>query len=187
MRTRRIFTPAYHPRRWGPLLAGILAAGAVAGLAVAVPRDIFGPAPREQVLTVPAAEVRVVDGETLRLGAHMLRLAGILAPERGRQCRDARGGSYDCGTAAAEVLARLVADRDVECRLQGQDRLGRPLGLCRAGGVEVNASLVAAGLALSGTGPGSSQLLPLEATARDGARGLWAASENAERLRRGGL
>jgi len=180
MRTRRIFTPAYHPRRWGTLLAGLALGAAAAGLATALPVDLFGGGPREVVVRAQAAEVRVLDGETLRLGTHLLRLAAIAAPERGRVCRDSSGQSYDCGAAAAEALARLVAGRGVECRIQGQDRLGRDLGLCRAAGVELNASLVAEGWALADAGA----LAPLEATARQSGRGLWASAEDAERRRR---
>lgn len=182
MRTRRIFTPAYHPRRWGTILAGAGAAAAVVGLATAVPSDLFSAAPREQTRLAVAAEVRVVDGETLALGAEVMRLAGVRAPARGQACRDATGRSFDCGAAAAEALVRLVGGRAVECRVQGRDPQGRPLGLCRAGGAELNASLVAEGWGLATGGAGALQ--PLEAAARDGRRGLWAAAADLEALRR---
>jgi len=182
MRTRRIFTPAYHPRRWGPILAGIGATAALVGLATALPTDLFGSAPRQETLRAPATAVRVVDGDTLALGEEVLRLAGVRAPERGEACQDATGRSFDCGAAAAQALVRLVGGRAVECQVQGRDRQGRAQGLCLAGGAELNASLVAEGwgLALSGAGA----LQPIEAAARSGRRGLWAAAAEPERLRR---
>jgi len=184
MRTRRIFTPAYHPRRWGTLAVGVAAAATVLGLATALPTDLFGSAPREHSVHAAASAVRVVDGETLRLGEHLLRLAGVAVPERGQSCRNAAGQAYDCGAAAAEALARLVADRAVKCRVQGRDRQGRGLGLCHAGGVELNASLVAGGWAVVDAGAPPA-LGPLEAAARRAARGLWASAQDAEELRRG--
>lgn len=183
MRVRRIFTPAYHPRRWGRLLAGAIGAGAMVGLAVALPSDIFGSSARGEEIRAANAAVRVVDGETLALDGKVLRLAGVRAPSRGQICHDVAGRDYDCGGAAAAALARLIAGRDVQCRVQGRDGMGRPLALCRAGGVDLNASLVADGFVLAGTG--AAALLSLEAMAREGKRGLWATAADAEQVRRG--
>ncbi len=183
MRVRRIFTPAYHPRRWGRLLSGALGAAAMAGLAVALPTDLFGTSSRGEEKRAAHAAVRVVDGETLALDGQVLRLAGVRAPRRGQVCHDVAGRDYDCGAAAAAALARLIAGRDVQCRIQGRDSMGRSLGLCRAGGVDLNASLVAEGFVLAGAG--ATALQALEAAARDGKRGLWATAADAEQMRRG--
>lgn len=183
MRTRRIFTPAYHPRPWGRLFAGAGAAAAVVGLAVALPSDLFGSGPRGQEILAASATVRVIDGETLSMDGQITRLAGVRAPGRGQLCHDAGGREYDCGAAAAAALARLVSGRDVECRLQGRDAQGRPLGQCRAGGADLNASLVADGWVLANAG--AAALQPLEAAAREGRRGLWASGTDADQVRRG--
>ncbi|GGC58587.1 hypothetical protein GCM10011504_40970 [Siccirubricoccus deserti] len=174
MRTRRIFRPAPSPRRWGTLAVGAAAVLGAAAIAVAVPRELFGSAPRDQFWTAGPEEVRVLDGDTLRLGDRVLRLAALEVPDRGRAtCRDGASQPSDCAGLAAESLARLVADRAVECRVQGRDRLGRGLGTCRAGGVELNASLVAAGWALAEPGA-QPALAAVEESARQAGRGLWA-------------
>lgn len=134
------------------------------------PGALMGSAPRTPDWLALPAEVRVVDGETLRLGDRVLRLYGVDAPTRGQAC----GPVADCGGMAAAELARLVRDRSVECRIQGQDRFGRAFGICRAGGVEVNGSLVAAGWA-SADPVAMPALAPLEQTARAAQRGMWAA------------
>lgn len=134
------------------------------------PGDLMGSAPRTADWRAAAADVRVVDGETLRLGDRVLRLYGVEAPARGQAC----GGVPDCGGKAAEELARLVRDRAIECRIHGQDRFGRAFGVCRAGGVEVNGSLVAAGWA-SADVVALPALASLEQTARAAGRGMWAA------------
>lgn len=172
MRVRRIFRPAYRPRRWGTAVAMLGGFLVVAGLAMVLPATLFGSAPRGQSWRAASSEVRVVDGETLRLGDRVLRLAGLAAPERGRPCADGNGQTRDCGAAAAAALAGLVASRDLDCAIRGQDRHGRALGLCSAGGVEVNGSMVAAGWARA---EGSAEgLAPLEAAARAAGRGQWA-------------
>ncbi|MFC7538291.1 hypothetical protein ACFQU2_00940 [Siccirubricoccus deserti] len=62
----------------------------------------------------------MLDGDTLRLGDRVLRLAALEVPDRGRAtCRDGASQPSDCAGLAAESLARLVADRAVECRVQG--------------------------------------------------------------------
>ncbi len=137
--------------------------------AVLRPASLLGSAPRTQDWRALPVEVLVVDGETLRLGDRVLRLYGVGAPARGQAC----GAVADCGGMAARELALLVRDRAVECRIQGQDRFGRALGVCRAGGVELNASLVAAGWA-SADEQTMPSLVPIEASARAASRGMWA-------------
>jgi endonuclease YncB( thermonuclease family) len=173
MRPRRIFRSARQPRRWGrtAIVGGLAGMGALF-VAFGLPSELMGSAPRNQEWRAGAADLRIVDGDTLRLGDRMLRLYGVDAPERGQPCTDAQGALYDCGAAAAAALARLVGERGVECRLQGRDRFGRALGVCRAGGVELNASMVAAGWALA-HGGAMPALVPMEAAARAAQRGLW--------------
>jgi len=174
MRRRRIFRSSPAPRRAGRALVVLLTA-ALGSLAVAfgLPSDLMGSAPRNQEWQALPADIRVVDGDTLRLGDRMLRLYGVDAPERGQSCTDARGGLYDCGTSAAAALARLVGDRGVQCRLHGRDRFGRALGVCRAGDTELNAGLVLSGWALA-DGGALPALVPIEAAAKLAQRGLWA-------------
>lgn len=140
-----------------------------------LPSDLFGSAPKEQDWSALSDEVRIVDGDTLRLGDRTLRLYGVDAPERGQRCADAEGGSFDCGAAAAEQLARLVGGRSVVCRVHGRDRYGRGLGVCRAAGVELNTGLVSSGWAVADMSSVPA-LGPIELEARLSGRGLWAGS-----------
>lgn len=169
---RRIFRPSRSSRRWGgAALGGGTAILALGLIGLGLPANLFGSAPREQDWSAEAALVRVVDGDTLRLGDHTLRLAGLLSPQRGQTCTTASGVGFDCGAAAAEALARLIQGRDVTCRVQGHDRFGRALATCRAGELNTNAALVEAGWALAGEE--APALARAEATAREAKRGLW--------------
>lgn len=173
MRRRRLFQSARTPHRWGRAFA-LTTSGLLGGALVvlALPSELMGSAPRNQEWSSPAAQIRIVDGDTIRLGDRTLRLYGVEAPERGQFCTNEQGALYDCGTAAAAELARLVGERGVNCRVQGRDRFGRALGVCQAGGVELNASLVASGWALA-DGGSLPALVPVEAAARSAQRGLW--------------
>lgn len=169
---RRIFRSDPKPRRWRLPVVALVTLSAVLASGIGLPPDLMGSAPRQQNWSALAAEVRVVDGDTLRLGDRTVRLARVDAPERGQTCSDAAGRAFDCGAAAADALSRLVNGRSVICLVSGRDRFGRGLGLCSAGGAELNAGLVAGGWALAAeSDPG---VQALEAEARRAARGLWA-------------
>lgn len=120
---------------------------------------------RPEALTGP---VRVVDGDTLVLDGHRIRLSGIDAPEIAQSC-ERNGAAYRCGEAAASALRELVAGGPVACRLSGRDRYDRALGRCSAGGQDLGAALVRSGLAVAYGGYAAE-----ESEARARRAGLWA-------------
>ena len=175
---RRIFRPSPSPRAWrGPLLLLGVAAGAAVLIGLGGPTQLLGNSPVEQDWRAAPAEVRVVDGDTLRLSDRIVRLRGLDAPPRGEACRDAGGRDFDCGAGSAEALSRLVAGRGVACRVRGRDGFGRGLGRCSVAGegLELNGALVSAGWARAE----EPELRGLEEAARAGGRGLWAAGARA--------
>src|SRR5262245_22867054 len=58
---------------------------------------------------------RVVDGDSLDLAGHRVRLFGIDAPENAQDCRDARGRTYACGREARAALAEAIGGQSVSC------------------------------------------------------------------------
>ena len=174
---RRIFRPAHTSlRAWrGPLVALGLAGVAAGLIGLGGPAQLLGDSPREQDWAAGPAELRVVDGDTLRLSDRVVRLRGLAAPARGETCQEAGGREFDCGAGSAEALARLVAGRGVSCRIRGRDRFGRGFGQCstaerEAEGVELSGALVSAGWALAD----DDDFTPQERAARREGRGLWA-------------
>ena len=91
---------------------------------------------------------RVVDGDTLKIRGTQVRLYGIDAPERAQRCR-AGGRRWPCGREAARALSRRIGGRTVVCEERDRDRYGRSVGVCRAGGEDLNASMAAAGWAFA--------------------------------------
>lgn len=95
------------------------------------------------LLAFPAlAETRVIDGDTLDIDGTIYRLNGIDAPEHGQKC-----GRWRCGAAATDRLAELVNGAPVACEAISEDRYGRTIATCRAGGSDVAETLVSEGLA----------------------------------------
>ena len=94
-----------------------------------------------------AGLARVIDGDTIEIDGRHVRLEGIDAPEAGQTCGRRLIGSWSCGTAAADRLAKLVAKRRVSCESRGTDKYDRMLGICFVDGRDINAEMVREGLA----------------------------------------
>ncbi len=127
--------------------------------------------PFQQPATPLSGQARVVDGDTLEIGRTKIRLFGIDAPERSQTC-EARGRDYPCGRRAQDALTALIAGAEVACTKQDEDRYGRIVGVCFAGGRDLNGALVEAGWALAYR-EYSRSYEDEEATARQAKRGLW--------------
>lgn len=127
---------------------------------------------------VPAltGSVRVADGDSLELGGERIRLEGIDAPELRQSCGAPDGGPADaawpCGEKARQALKRLVSAGEVSCRPVDEDRYGRAVAICTAGGRDVGAAMVEEGWAVA-TGLA---YLREQGRAREARRGIWAGS-----------
>ncbi len=98
---------------------------------------------------VPDRTVRVVDGDTIDIDGQRYRLSGFDAPERHQKCRDSSDDEWACGRTAAEEIERLAAMGALTCSGSETDRYGRIVGSCSAGGKDIGAALVTAGLAVN--------------------------------------
>lgn len=176
---RRIFRANAKPlpfrgRRLPSLGVLLATAGGAATVVVAVSlfvRSSEAPAhvPAGMRLSAPAASLAVLDGDTLRLGDQVVRLAGITAPARGSVCHDGGQQHLDCGVAAANALASLVRGSAVDCTIHGHDDQGRPVGNCQAGDTRLSEALVRDGWARAEV----EALREPETTARTAGRGIW--------------
>lgn len=117
---------------------------------------------------------RVVDGDTLDVGAVRVRLHGIDAFERNQMC-DRPGGAWACGAAATRALRGRAEGRRLVCRVLDIDRYDRKVSRCEQDGVDVARGLVAEGLALAYRRYGQAYVAE-ENAARRGAVGAWGGS-----------
>ena len=117
----------------------------------------------------PAA---VLDGDTLSIGAQVIRIEGIDAPEDGQDCARADGERWRCGAAAERALRELVAT-GVRCAGREFDPYRRLIASCRADGRDLGTVLVASGLALAYRRY-SDRYVREERVAREAGRGVWA-------------
>lgn len=117
--------------------------------------------------------LRVVDGDTLAIGAVKIRLHGIDAPEMSQSCSDMRGEAWACGTWSKAVLERL-AHGAIACVEKDRDRYGRSVAVCFGAEGDLNAEMVRAGAAYAYE-KYSRDYVADEETARAGGHGLWRA------------
>jgi len=101
-----------------------------------------------QALTV-SGQASVMDGDTLEMHSQRIRLHGIDAPESLQSCHLPDGRTWRCGYTAARRLRDFIGNKTVTCEPKGQDRYGRIVAVCAAGGEDLGAWLVEHGWALA--------------------------------------
>ncbi len=113
----------------------------------------------------------VVDGDTLNIRDQSIRLFGIDALEGDQHCI-ADGKRQLCAQQAALALSDKIGQRNVVCEKVDRDRYGRIVGVCHAGGDDLNAWLVAEGWALAYRRY-SRLYVNAEDSARRARKGIW--------------
>jgi endonuclease YncB( thermonuclease family) len=115
---------------------------------------------------------KIVDGDSLEIGATRIRLFGIDAPEGRQHCtRDSM--DWPCGTEAAKKLRALIGNEPIECVKRDVDQYERVVAVCKSGATDLNAAMVRAGLALAYRHY-STDYVADEDDARRAKRGMWA-------------
>jgi len=110
----------------------------------------------------------VIDGDTITLGEHKVRLNGFDTPERDSMC-----GSTDVYAAASNALADFIAGQTVTCELNGEKSYDRVIGTCSARGKDFGTFMVESGLARDWPRFSAGKYAAAEKAARTDRRGLW--------------
>ena len=93
-------------------------------------------------LPAEAAKRRIVDGDTIRVGAEEIRLTGFDTPETASaKCRSERRA----GLAAKHMLAELLYKRRLTLRRRGTDKYDRTLARGEIGGRDVADLMIESG------------------------------------------
>ncbi|WP_375464620.1 thermonuclease family protein [uncultured Methylobacterium sp.] len=137
--------PAPANRAGRSVRAGIMAAGPVAPALLAA----LCCAPTARAADPIAGRASVIDGNTLAVGTLRVRLYGIDAPDAGQTCFDGDERDYACGRDAARALAARLGRDPVTCERRGPDDASGTLAVCRVGGADLGAWMVARGLAVA--------------------------------------
>lgn len=113
----------------------------------------------------------VIDGDSLRVGANEVRLAGVDAPEWNQVCKIGKA-SWRAGEEAAAWIKSRIEGQIVYCTATSTDRYKRKIATCFVDGEDINAALVAAGWAIAYR-QYSTRYVPQEETAKVQGLGIW--------------
>jgi len=97
-----------------------------------------------------SGSARVIDGDTIAINGHTVRLKGIDAPELKQTCSLTEAKKYDCGRYARQTLIELINGYPVACEAATKDKYGRWLGRCGTSKTaDLGAAMVRMGWALA--------------------------------------
>jgi endonuclease YncB( thermonuclease family) len=118
--------------------------------------------------TVITGRARVIDGDTLRIGDHRIRLWGIGTPADGAKCHSRR-----LDRRSQEALRNIVRRRVVECHVRETDSDGRQHAVCTVRGRDVAQAMVERGWARDWPRYSCGAYSGAEARARQDRIGAW--------------
>ena len=118
-----------------------------------------------------SGQAAVIDGDTIEIGDHQVRLLGIDAPEAAQEHKLDTGGTDFLGRGAAMMLRSLITVNEIRCDLSPEkDSRGLPLGTCFSGKTNLAAEMVASGMARATP---NSPYAEAEKQAKSAKKGFW--------------
>ena len=112
----------------------------------------------------------ITDGDGLKVDGHVIRMAGLDAPEHDQPARGPNGQWFNHGRQVKSELVRKIGGRNVEVVTHGRDRHGRVLGTVFCDGEDINQWLVLRGFAVAAYGR---QYRSAERWSRKKGLGMW--------------
>ena len=140
----------------------VIAGVALTGLAYAARAE------DPQVFRGPA---EVVGPAMLSLAGKRIVLYGVDAPAKGQPCQ-AGSKTWDCSTASAKTLLNIIGTQEIVCEQRRTDQFGRVFAICKAGEVDINRTLVEAGMAVA-LPKETPDYVNAEAAAKAKSTGIW--------------
>ena len=123
----------------------------------------------------------VIDGDTIKINNHKIRLYGIDAPENNQICSKpwlslnviTFNKDYECGLKTTSLLKKFVKNEIIVCKKKSVDRYNRVVAICFKKRRDINSWLVRNGLAVAYT-KYSKKYIINENDAKKEKKGLWA-------------
>ncbi len=113
----------------------------------------------------------VIDGDTIHINKHKIRLHAIDAPEINQTCNK-NSRVWNCGVESTKFLKELIGNNKIECITQGKDRYNRFIGICYKDNLNLNSEMVLNGWAIAYRYY-SKDYVEEEEKAKQEKRGIW--------------
>ena len=97
---------------------------------------------------IKSQDVKITDGDTIKINGEKIRFSGIDTPELNQTCTK-EGVKNSCGLTAKQILIDKITDNKVKCIKEGKDRYKRILAECFVNNESLSRYLVRSGYAFA--------------------------------------
>ena len=97
---------------------------------------------------IKSQDVKITDGDTIKINGEKIRFSGIDTPELNQTCAK-EGVKNSCGLTAKQILIDKIVDNKVKCIKEGKDRYKRILAECFVNNESLSRYLVRSGYAFA--------------------------------------
>ena len=97
---------------------------------------------------VKSQDVKITDGDTIKINGEKIRFSGIDTPELKQTCIINDVKNF-CGLKAKEILIEKISDQKVFCVSEGKDQYKRTLAECFVNDESLSSYLVRSGYAFA--------------------------------------
>ena len=97
---------------------------------------------------IKSQDVKITDGDTIKINGEKIRFSGIDTPELNQTCVK-EGVKNSCGLTAKQILIDKIIDNKVRCIKEGKDRYKRILAECFVNNESLSRYLVRSGYAFA--------------------------------------
>ena len=123
-------------------------------------------------IDVKSQDIKITDGDTIRINDEKIRFSGIDTPELRQTCLK-QGIEVPCGIEAKQILIDKIADNKIVCIREGKDQYKRSLAECFVNDESLSSYLVKSGYAFAYRRY-SKKFIADENFARTNKIGMWA-------------
>ncbi|MDB2655039.1 thermonuclease family protein [Candidatus Pelagibacter bacterium] len=99
-------------------------------------------------IDVKSQDIKITDGDTIRINGEKIRFSGIDTPELRQTCLK-QGIKTSCGLTAKKILIDKIADNKIVCIREGKDQYKRTLAECFVKNESLSSYLVKSGYAFA--------------------------------------
>jgi endonuclease YncB( thermonuclease family) len=99
-------------------------------------------------IDVKSQDIKITDGDTIRINGEKIRFSGIDTPELKQTCLK-QGIKAPCGITAKQILIDKIADNKIVCIREGKDQYKRTLAECFVNDESLSSYLVKSGYAFA--------------------------------------
>jgi endonuclease YncB( thermonuclease family) len=120
---------------------------------------------------IKSQDVKITDGDTIKINGEKIRFSGIDTPELKQTCFK-QGVKKPCGITAKEILIDKIAENKIVCIREGKDQYRRTLAECFVNNESLSSYLVKSGYAFAYRRY-SKKFIPDEDYAKLNKLGMW--------------